>query len=115
MNLRNAISNLSTPTPARWAVVPALALAASPAMAQEVMGSITGAICKLLAPFIGPQSTILSLLFLIGLGAMLILWFLNENKEGVLVWLLRAGIAMGVLINLFTVPTLLGLPSPCGY
>jgi hypothetical protein len=38
---------------------------------------------------------------------------LNENKEGVIVWLLRSGIVIGVIINIFSLPGLLGLPAPC--
>jgi hypothetical protein len=44
---------------------------------------------------------------------MVVLWFLNENKEGMMVWVLRSGIALGILINIVTVPGLLRLPSPC--
>jgi hypothetical protein len=79
----------------------------------DIGGGIVSALCGLLKPFVG-KSAILSLLLLIGLAAMVILWFLNENKEGMMVWVLRSGIALGILINIFTVPTLIGLPSPCG-
>jgi hypothetical protein len=75
-------------------------------------GGIVSALCGMLAPFVG-RSPIISLLLLIGLAAMVILWFLNENKEGMMVWVLRSGIALGVLINIVTVPKLIGLPSPC--
>lgn len=94
------------------------ALMSGQAFAQSAGGTVTGgivsALCSVLSPFVGKQSQILSLLFIIGLAAMVLLWFLNENKEGVLVWVLRAGIAIGVLINIFSAPVLFGLPSPCG-
>ena len=42
---------------------------------------------------------------------MVLLWMLNENKEGVMVWLLRTGVALALLINIFTLPQLIGLPA----
>jgi hypothetical protein len=79
---------------------------------QTVGGGIVKALCSMLTPFVG-HSKLLSMLLLIGLAAMVVLWFLNENKEGMMVWVLRSGIALGILINIFTVPPLLDLPSPC--
>lgn len=79
-----------------------------------VVSKMTGAICSLLSPLVGQNSTILSLVFLIVLGVMIFLWMLNENKEGIIVWILRVGLALSVLINIFTLPTLIGLPPVCG-
>lgn len=105
------------------AVSPALLWAGS-AMAQvvgpysgttsssSVVSGITTGLCNVMSPFVG-QSKFISLLFLIGLGVILVLWMLNENKEGVIVWLIRSGIVIGVVINIFTLPGLIGLPSPC--
>lgn len=112
MNLRKFADRVAY---SRLALAPAVLLAASPAVAQDAVGSgITTALCRLLKPFVGNNSQILSLLFLIGLGVLLVMWFLNENKEGVMLWLLRSGIVMGVLINIFTLPPMIGLPSVCG-
>lgn len=77
-----------------------------------VVSGITSGLCSIMSPFVG-QSQIMSLLFLIGLAVILVLWMLNENKEGVIVWLLRSGIVIGVLINIFSLPALIGLPAPC--
>ncbi len=77
-----------------------------------VITGMTDAICGLIGPLVG-KSKMLSLIFLIALGVMLFLWWMSENKEGVMVWLMRTGLAIAVLINLFTVPSLIGLPNPC--
>ncbi len=95
-------------------------LLSSAAMAQvapttgtnSVISGITSGLCSIMAPFVG-QSTFMSLLFLIGLAVILVLWMLNENKEGIIVWLIRSGIVIGVIINIFTLPQLIGLPAPC--
>ncbi len=63
--------------------------------------------------FAGKDSTILSLLFLVMLAVALIMWFMNENKEGLMVWGLRSMIAIGVLVNIFTLPALFGLKNIC--
>lgn len=75
--------------------------------------NMIGAICGMVDPLVGSDSKMLSLVFLLALGAIILLWFLNENKEGLIVWVLRAGLVLGVLINLMTLPPLVGLPSPC--
>ncbi len=98
-------------------------LATGAAMAQMMPGAggygsnaiasgIASGLCSFIAPFVG-SSPMVSLLFVVGLAVILLLWMLNENKEGVIVWLLRSGIVVGVLVNIFTLPTLIGLPSPC--
>lgn len=70
-------------------------------------------ICGLIKPLGGQNSQVLSLVFLIALGVMMFLWWMSENKEGVITWVLRTGLALAVLINIFTLPTLVGLPSVC--
>lgn len=81
------------------------------AMASPVDGMVD-AVCGLIGPMVG-QSKVVSLVFLIALGVMIFLWWLSENKEGVITWILRTGMALGILINLFTLPPLLGLPRVC--
>ena len=78
----------------------------------DVISDMADAICGLIGPLVG-KSKMLSLIFLIALGVMLFLWWMSENKEGVMVWVMRTGLAVAVLINLFTVPSLIGLPKPC--
>jgi hypothetical protein len=95
-----------------FADTPGLGFGAPTSGSGDIGGGIVKALCGLLKPFVG-KSPIISLLLLIGLAAMVVLWFLNENKEGMMVWVLRSGIALGILINIVTVPGLLGLPSPC--
>lgn len=101
----------------------ATSLMTNPAMAQVVPttgsssglgGQIVSGICKFLSPFVGSNSQVLSVVFLVALGVMVFLWWLNENKEGVMVWILRTGIVLAVLINIFTLPPMIGLPSVCG-
>lgn len=102
----------------RWMVLMLVAVAPA-AQAQSyggnssVAGSMVNGICQMISPFVGSNSQFLSLIFLISLGVMVFLWFMNENKEGVMVWLLRTGLALGILINIFTLPQLLHLPSIC--
>lgn len=98
----------------------AMLLLPGPANAQTAgLGGASGpvdgmvnAVCSLIQPMVG-KSKVVSLVFLIALGVMVFMWWMSENKEGVITWVLRTGLAIGVLINLFTLPTLLGLPPVC--
>jgi hypothetical protein len=100
---------------ARMTAGTSLLLASTMANAQSsgMASSMVNGICGMVRPFVGQNSQFLSLIFLISLGVMAFLWFLNENKEGVVIWLLRTGMVLGILINIFTLPQLLGLPSIC--
>lgn len=117
--MRNIIKNLSH---IRRAIFAGALLSAAPGLASAqvvpstsgIGGSIVTGICSLIGPFVGSNSQVLSIVFLVSLGVMVFLWFLNENKEGVMVWLLRTGVALAVLINIFTLPPLIGLPAVCG-
>lgn len=77
------------------------------------VGGMVNAICEMIRPMVGSNSKILALVFLIALGVMIFLWWLSENKEGVMVWVLRTGVAIGILINLLVLPQTVGLPSVC--
>lgn len=77
------------------------------------VGGMVNAICEMIRPMVGSNSKILALVFLIALGVMIFLWWLSENKEGVMVWVLRTGVAIGILINLLVLPQAVGLPSVC--
>lgn len=74
---------------------------------------MVSSICSLIGPLAGDNSPVLSLVFLIALGVMMFLWWMSENKEGVITWVLRTGLALAILINLFTLPSLVGLPNIC--
>lgn len=79
-----------------------------------VVDSMVNGVCQFVQPLVGSNSKMLSLIFLLSLGAIVVMWFLNENKEGLMVWILRAGLALGILINIFTLPQLFNLPPVCG-
>lgn len=70
------------------------------------------AVCKLIAPMVG-KSKVVSLIFLVSLAVMIFLWWMSENKEGAITWILRTGLALGILINIFTFPQMIGLPGVC--
>lgn len=70
------------------------------------------AVCKLISPLVG-KSKVVSLIFLIALAVMIFLWWMSENKEGAITWILRTGLALGILINIFTFPQMIGLPGVC--
>lgn len=117
MKLINMMKNKSQNAALKAGVIAALTL---PGMAHAdtsaITSSITSGVCQLIAPIVGGHgsgSQFVSLIFLIALGSMIFMWWMSENKEGVMLWLLRTGIALGVLINLFTLPSLLGMPSVC--
>lgn len=79
----------------------------------QTSDSMVNAICGMIRPLIGNDSKMLALVFLIALAVMIFLWWMSENKEGVIVWVLRTGIAIGILINAVTIPRLVGLQPPC--
>lgn len=81
--------------------------------ATAAVSGMVDAICEMIRPMVGSNSKILALVFLIALGVMIFLWWLSENKEGVMVWVLRTGVAIGILINLLVLPQTVGLPSVC--
>ncbi len=83
-------------------------------MGGNLTSSIVNGICQILGPFVGQNSQILALIVLICTGVFILLWLLSESKEGVVIWILRVGVAVGVLINIFAIPPLLGLPGICG-
>ncbi len=96
--------------------VVAAGVAAAPGAAMAgPIDKMVESICGLIGPLAGANSKVLSLVFLIALGVMMFMWWMSENKEGVITWVLRTGLALAVLINLFTLPTLVGLqPLNCG-
>jgi hypothetical protein len=95
--------------------MPALSFAQATGSSSSTVTSITSGLCSLIGPFLG-HSQVIAILFILGLAVILVLWMLNENKEGVIVWVLRSGIVIGILVNIATLPTLFGFASPCaGY
>jgi hypothetical protein len=83
-------------------------------MGSVLTNSIVHGICSILSPFVGQNSQILALIVLITTGVFILLWLLSESKEGVVIWILRVGVAVGLLINIFSIPPMLGLPGICG-
>ena len=96
-------------------VLLALALLPSAAFAQaNPFGNLTTSVCTMLRYFAGPSSTFLSLLFLVLLAAFLFMWWMNESKEGPMLWIIRAGLIVAILVNIFTIPPLFGMaPVTC--
>lgn len=77
-------------------------------------GALGGSLCWVLKQFTGPNSTLLSLVFLVVLAVFLLLWWMNESKEGPMLWFIRTGMVIAVLINIFSLPPLLGMaPVSC--
>lgn len=87
------------------------------AFAQSVGGGgIDGFVskaCSLIQPLTG-QSKVMGLIFLVSLGILVLLWFMNENKQGLMGWALKAGLFVLVVVNIFSAPALVGLGNPCG-
>lgn len=77
-----------------------------------VSDGMVDSVCRLIGPLVG-RSKVVSLIFLIALAVMIFLWWMSENKEGAITWILRTGLALGILINIFTFPQMMGLPSVC--
>lgn len=91
-----------------------MAPVASAQVSSSGLGStIVGGICNIIGPFVGP-SPILSVVLVLMFGTFLVMWLLNENKEGVIIWVLRSGVVVMLLINLLSIPHYLGLPGVCG-
>lgn len=100
-----------------FAATASLLVMGVPAHAQTsgggIFDGITNTACSFLKPLIGSQSKVLSLIFLLLLLVMLVLWWMNENKEGMIVWVLRTACVIGLLVNAFTIPPLLGMAPVC--
>ena len=114
--MRKYLNHFKTIILAAFYSFPALSMAQSVSTGSTgtsgVVSGITSGLCQLIGPFLG-HSQIIAILFMLGLAVILVLWMLNENKEGVIVWVLRSGIVIGILINIATLPTLFGFSSPC--
>jgi hypothetical protein len=100
--------------------IASLALAGEPAFAQYggsggdgMFSSFINFSCQILKPLVGSNSKVVSLVFLAVLAVFVFMWWLNENKEGMMVWFFRTAMAVGILINIFTLPPLLGMASVC--
>ena len=102
----------------RNSIIGLLAASAAQAASAQVVSNgfsstIVSGICGLIGPFLGP-SPLLSLILVLMFGGFLVMWLLNENKEGVIVWVLRTGVVVMLLINLMSIPHYLGLSGICG-
>lgn len=91
--------------------LPALLLPSIAFAQAGPFGSLTGSICTMLRFFAGPSSTFLSLLFLVVLAIFLFLWWMNESKEGPMLWFIRTGVVVALLVNIFTLPPMFGMAA----
>jgi uncharacterized membrane protein YjjP (DUF1212 family) len=80
---------------------------------MNFIGPFIGGVCSFLSPLLGQNSRLISLIFILELVVMVVLWWLNDSKQSMIVWALRAGVAISILINIFTLPQVFGLPSLC--
>jgi len=72
---------------------------------------LTG-LCTFIGPFLG-HGPFTALLVLIVTATTVGLWLLSENKEGMMVFVIRAGIAVSILINITVILSFFGLMNPC--
>lgn len=96
-------------------LVPALPTLLLPSAAfAGPFDTLSTSICTGLRYFAGPSSTFLSLLFLVVLAVFLFMWWMNESKEGPMLWFIRTGLVVALLLNIFTLPPMLGMaPVTC--
>lgn len=74
--------------------------------------SILNGLCQFIGPYIGngPFTSVLVLIVAaVGIG----LWLLSENKEGMIVFIIRAGVGVAALVNVVAILTYFGLANPC--
>lgn len=93
-----------------------LAITLFPGLARaNFMSDINGKIGVLCSSFLKPfvTSKVVSLVMVLILITFLFLWWMNENKEGVMITLLKTIVAVMLIINIFTIPALVGLPAVC--
>ncbi|HEX7325392.1 MAG TPA: hypothetical protein VF292_08580 [Rhodanobacteraceae bacterium] len=69
-------------------------------------------VCGFIQPLV-EKSPVLSLMLVIGVIVFAFLAYFNENKEGTIIWLIRTALVFAVILNVFTFPSLIGLPSIC--
>ena len=69
-------------------------------------------LCQFIGPFLG-HGAFTAILVLIVTAVAVGLWLLSENKEGMVVFIIRAGIAVSVLVNIVLILSLFGLSNPC--
>ena len=70
--------------------------------------------CAVVGPLVGPKSTLMSMVLVLVAAIFLIMWWLNESKEGVMIWIIRTGAIVTVIVNIFSLPTYMGMaPITC--
>jgi type IV secretory pathway VirB2 component (pilin) len=95
-------------------LAPALPALLLPTVAFAQSGpfaSLSTSLCTTLRFFAGPSSTFLSLLFLVVLAIFLFMWWMNESKEGPMLWFIRTGVVVALLVNIFTLPPMFGMAA----
>lgn len=91
--------------------LPVLLLPSIASAQSSPFGALTTSICTTLRFFAGPSSTFLSLLFLVVLAIFLFMWWMNESKEGPMLWFIRTGVVVALLVNIFTLPPMFGMAA----
>lgn len=87
--------------------------AVAPSGAGGAIDNMTQTLCQFISPAIG-HGPVLAVIFLL-VGVMtVILWFLGENKEGMILWTIRAGIVLGLLIEAGSILSMFGFSLPSG-
>lgn len=95
--------------PSTWL---AIWLVVGTAVAQAgIFDNTVAVFCSVLGQVLGPKSTLLSLVLVALTGVALVLWWMNEGKEGIMVWIIKTGAVVGVLVNIFSLPASLGMAS----
>jgi hypothetical protein len=68
----------------------------------------------IIGQLVGPNSQLLSLVLVAVTALMLFLWWANENKEGLMISIIKTAAVFGILVNIFVLPTFFGMaPVNC--
>lgn len=82
-----------------------------------VVASIATGLCSVIGPFLG-HSPIIAVVAIVVLAAVLFVWFFygagpSGRSHYPVVWALRITLVVATLVNIATLPVLLGFASPC--
>ena len=83
----------------------------SQAQSQGLFGNVVTVFCSAVGPLVGPKSQMMSLVLIVVMAVFLVMWWLNESKEGMVIWILRTGAVISVLVNIFNIPQYLGMAA----
>ncbi len=98
-------------TPAFWVAAWFATIPLRAHAQNTIFANVTGAACSFLSEVVGPKSTLLSFL-LVGLMAVaIVLWWMNESKEGLALFILKTIAVVSALVNIFSLPTMFGMKT----